>query len=89
MLPRQAYIYRFPALLILLGFMPVSAQSGNGTAHTPGSRVYFIAAEDVDWNYLPAGKKLTGVPQADEDDVEASASRRALPNGSISEFSAR
>ena len=64
---------RLPALLLLLGFTPVSAQSGKGAAYTPGTRVYFIAAEDVDWNYLPAGKKLTGVPQGDEDDVEASA----------------
>jgi manganese oxidase len=43
-----------------------------GAPLVAASRTYFIAAEDVNWAYMPAGKSLVGVPQGDSDDADMS-----------------
>jgi manganese oxidase len=45
-----------------------SDKAGNGRVRT-----YFIAAEEVNWNYMPKGRNLTGTQSGDTDDTEASA----------------
>src|SRR5215470_734788 len=44
-----------PILLLLSAFPPGPAQTSSSAMPGPKTRVYFIAAEEVDWNYLPAG----------------------------------
>jgi FtsP/CotA-like multicopper oxidase with cupredoxin domain len=46
---------------------PVSAsQAASGV-----TRVYFIAAEEVDWDYTPNGRNLTGVPHPESSEDES------------------
>ncbi|WP_263383692.1 multicopper oxidase domain-containing protein [Granulicella arctica] len=37
-------------------------------------RIYFIAAEEVDWDYSPKGKNLAGVPHTENEDDESGGS---------------
>ena len=52
--------------LIMLGptaYRPVDAQQSPVTART---RTYYIAADEVDWNYVPGGRdEIAGRPYAD------------------------
>jgi hephaestin len=63
-------------LAVVLGTGVVSLQFGNArraysqTTSVPHTRVYFIAADEVRWNYAPAGRNLiTGQPFGDAENV--------------------
>jgi FtsP/CotA-like multicopper oxidase with cupredoxin domain len=72
-------------LLCVLGSRPAFAQTpqspaGNSvTSPTPANqrqgvaRTYFIAADEVDWDYTPKGRNLTGLPHLESGDDESGA----------------
>jgi hypothetical protein len=75
-----------PVLLLLSAFPPGPAQTSSSAMPGPKTRVYFIAAEEVDWNYLPAGKSLIGIPPAAEGDVDVSAYGRTYRKAVYREY---
>ena len=52
------------ALTLLLSLVIATASSGTLAENPPKPRVriYYIAADDVMWNYAPGGRNLTGTP---------------------------
>jgi len=60
----------FLPLLAVLAAAVGGCSGGGGTTTTPGvTRTFFIAAEDVAWNYAPTGtNQITGTPFADDTD---------------------
>src|SRR4051812_15289513 len=58
----------FPLFILLLAILP--GCGGSGTTGAPPAagvvRTYYIAAEDVDWNYAPTAiNQITGITFAD------------------------
>jgi manganese oxidase len=53
-------------------FRTGSPPSGGPDQQTaPATRTYYIAADEVRWNYAPRGRHLTGAPIAEPDDAAA------------------
>jgi hypothetical protein len=52
----------------------VAGQPGASPKSEPKTRLYFIAAEEVNWSYMPRGRNLTGTPQDDTDESDTRAS---------------
>lgn len=56
------------AVLLFFGFLAGGCKKGgpendNNSSYKPQKRVYYIAAEEVEWNYVPQGKNVfTGMP---------------------------
>ncbi len=76
--------YRIVVLLFILGLLPsmaqmskpIANQSAASTQAVPRhgvSRTYYIAAEEVDWDYTPKGRNLTGLPHPESGDDESGA----------------
>jgi FtsP/CotA-like multicopper oxidase with cupredoxin domain len=52
--------------LLLLVAARTAARASHGTAVTPATRTYYIAADDATWDYVPGGRdEITGHPYAD------------------------
>jgi FtsP/CotA-like multicopper oxidase with cupredoxin domain len=67
---------RYGLLLIALLFetaLSATAQTTAALSASGRTRTYFIAAEEVNWNYMPRGRNLTGTPQGDPDDASTAA----------------
>jgi hypothetical protein len=60
-------VTRGERLFLLLFNAALLATAQTGAVPRGGGRIrtYFIAAEEVNWNYMPRGRNLTGVPQGD------------------------
>jgi FtsP/CotA-like multicopper oxidase with cupredoxin domain len=51
------------ALLCLLLALPQACAPGGGDAHPSSTRTYYVAADEVDWDYAPSGRDgITGQP---------------------------
>jgi len=50
------------AILISLGLAPTMSPTRTEPPPQPKVRAYYIAAEEVMWNYAPRGRNLTGTP---------------------------
>jgi hypothetical protein len=52
---------------------PVASGATSPAANSPHSvvRTYYIAAEEVDWDYTPKGRNLTGLPHAETGEDES------------------
>jgi FtsP/CotA-like multicopper oxidase with cupredoxin domain len=62
-------------LLLLIAAFAFAATAQTGIPPgSPQTHTYFIAAEEVNWNYMPRGRNLTGVPRTDPDEATPSAS---------------
>lgn len=54
--------------------LPAAAKSPDSAAGT--TRVYYIAADDVQWNYAPKGRNLTGLPSPENEGAAPSTTFR-------------
>jgi manganese oxidase len=61
------------AALLLLTATTVSLGQSPGTS-TPRLHTYYIAADEVTWDYTPRGRNLTGVPHVEGSEEESTAS---------------
>jgi len=87
-LDRRKYIRVVLAGFLMLTAIAVPAQMSEGTAPESGKmstqpvsetqkhgvvRTYYIAADEVDWDYTPHGRHLAGVPHRETGDDESGA----------------
>lgn len=61
-------------LILSLGYFELAATSQSATVAVGKIHTYYIAAEEINWNYMPHGRNLTGVPQPEMDETGATAS---------------
>jgi len=63
-------VTRAGRILVLLASVvslaPADAAHG-GTVTAPQVRTYYIAADEVAWNYAPKGRNLTGTPRLENE----------------------
>ena len=55
----------FPIIFSALPFLLHDEKSKVVGESPSKTRIYFIAADDVNWNYAPRGRNLSGIPQAE------------------------
>jgi FtsP/CotA-like multicopper oxidase with cupredoxin domain len=63
-------------LVVLVGMcLPLAPQTAPSARASTSEKIrdYFIAADDVYWNYMPIGRNRTGTPQGDSDEAYPSA----------------
>ena len=72
-----------PLLLVALGFQPSIAQTSQQSAglstvapaptvaRNGVARAYFIAADEVDWDYTPSGRNRAGLPHLESGEDES------------------
>jgi manganese oxidase len=61
---------------VLFLLLASSGLFGQGSSAPAGKlRTYFIAADEVNWDYTPKGRNLTGTPHTEGSDDESSSSR--------------
>jgi manganese oxidase len=83
---RTLYLaFVMPLLLVVLGFRPSVAQSSQHSAGSSAlataptvarngvAREYFIAADEVDWDYTPSGRNRAGLPHLESGEDETGA----------------
>ena len=58
------------AFLVLIGAGGEKVPTAKSAVPTTQTRTYYIAADEVDWNYAPQGKNMiTGEPFTDDENV--------------------
>jgi manganese oxidase len=63
-----------PGWFLRYVFLMVAVTASFGQHSVPRLRTYYIAADEVTWDYTPQGRKLTGTPHLEGSDEESSAS---------------
>jgi manganese oxidase len=68
-------------LVLFFFYLPASGwaidpQQGTAVSAEPNVRVYYIAADEVMWNYAPRGRNLTGTPGPEQEGLQKSTAFR-------------